>query len=276
MFSKLYNEGIFTFNMETVSPLFIKASEDSSLDPTAADNTYLAFYKDGKQVPVIPGTSIKGIFRSSAEEFVKALGLEPCNILDNHKNCGSILKRELEDSDKKYTSEEKYKKSCPICKLFGSTIMKSRVYFYDAFPDGEYKIAKRSSVAIDRITGASKRGALFDFEYVEYCNFKSQIKLKNFFPWQLKLIFELFRRINEGSITFGGLTSKGFGKIKIDNVNLELRYYNKSKIPEEYAEKDYYIYRNIDEIKNIEQVLKNIKIDKNSVRRCDLENEQII
>ena len=145
MFSKLYNEAIITFNMETVSPLFIKASEDSSLDPTSADNTYLAFYKEGKQVPVIPGTSIKGVFRSSAEELFRSLeflDMEPCDVLDIHKNCGGILKREQKRLDKKYTAKEKYEKSCPICKLFGTTTMKSRIYFYDAFPDGEYRIGR--------------------------------------------------------------------------------------------------------------------------------------
>lgn len=276
MFSKLYNEAIIRLDMETVSPLFIKAAEDSSLDPTAADNTYLAFYKDGELVPVIPGTSIKGVLRSSAEELIKSQGLEPCNILDNKQNCAGILRREQQRLEKKYSAKEKYDKSCPICKLFGSNVMKSRIYFYDAFPEGEYRIGKRTSVAIDRITGASKGGALFDFEYVEYARFKSEIKLKNFFAWQLKLIYKLFERINNGLITFGGLTSKGFGKIKIDNIDLELRYYNKSELPQGYVEKDYYISRKINGIENVKRALKGICINENTVKRCDLENEQAI
>lgn len=276
MFSKLYNEALVTFTMETISPLFIKTGEDSSLDPTAADNTYLSFYKDGTPVPVIPGTSIKGVFRSSAEELMKSQQLEICNVLDNHENCGSILREEQKKLNRKYSAKEKYDKSCPVCKMFGSTVMKSRVYFYDAFPEGECRIGKRKSVAIDRITGASRPGALFDFEYVEYGKFKSEIKLKNFFGWQLKLLFNLFERVNDGLITFGALTSKGFGRIKIDDINLELRYYNKSEIPQGYVEKDYYISKKINGIENINEALEGISIDENTVKRCDLENEQII
>lgn len=267
MFSKLYNEALITFTMEAVSPLFIKASEDSSLDPTAADNTYIAFYKDGKQVPVIPGTSIKGVFRSSAEELVKAIGLEPCDVLN--RPCGRGI-------DKKLSSKDKYDKSCPICKLFGTTTMKSRIYFSDAYVEGDYKIGKRTSVGIDRITGASKRGALFDFEYVEYGKFKSQIKLKNFFEWQLKLLFDLFDRVNDGLITFGGLTSKGFGKIKIDDVNLEIRYYNESAKSHGYIEKDYYWIKEIKGLEKIKEALKTIRIDVNTSKRCELENEQAL
>jgi len=276
MFSKLYNEAIIRLDMETVSPLFIKAAEDSSLDPTAADNTYLAFYKDGELVPVIPGTSIKGVLRSSAEELIKSQGLEPCNILDNKQNCAGILRREQQRLEKKYSAKEKYDKSCPICKLFGSNVMKSRIYFYDAFPEGEYRIGKRKSVAIDRITGASKTNALFDFEYVEYGRFKAEIKLKNFFGWQLKLLLMLFERINDGLITFGGFTSKGFGRLKIDNIDLELRYYTKPEIPQGYVKKDYYISRNLNGIENINQALVGISINQNTVKRCDLENEQAI
>lgn len=275
MFSKLYNEAVIKFNMETMSPLFIKASEDSSLDPVSADNTYLTFYKDGNQVPVIPGTSIKGVFRSSAEELMRSWKLEVCDVLDVTKCCGNVLKSEEKKLNKKYNTRQKYEKSCPICKIFGTTTMKSRIHFYDAFPEGEYKIGKRASVGIDRITGASRNSALFDFEYVEYCKFRTQIKLKNFFPWQLKLIFMLFDRINDGLITFGGLTSKGFGSIKIDNMNIHLRYYNRSEVPQGYVKGDYYISKNMEGLE-IENALKNISIDDNTIKRCDLENEQII
>ena len=68
----------------------------------------------------------------------------------------------------------------------------------------------------------------------------------------------------------------GFGKIKIDNISLEIRYYNKSEIPNGYIEKDYYIVKTVEGIQNINQALKNINIDQDTVRRCDLENEQII
>jgi len=41
-------------------------------------------------------------------------------------------------------------------------VLKSRISFNDAYPVGEVRTGKRTAVAIDRITGASRKSALFD------------------------------------------------------------------------------------------------------------------
>lgn len=268
MFSKLYNEAIIEFELETVSPLFIKSGEEDQLNPTSADNTYLAFYKDGKLVPVIPGTSLKGVFRSRAEEKLS----DVCDLFSKY-NCGSKIKKMERDQKNKLNGEERYKNSCQVCKIFGSTVLKSRVQFSDAYPISNFKIGKRTSVAIDRITGASKGGALFDFEYVEYCNFKANIKFKNFYKWHIKLIIDIFKDINDGFVTFGGLTSKGFGRMKVKNVNLLVRYYNKSKKNENYQEDGLYIYRKINGLENIMELLSSVEYGDEG---RDISNEQAI
>lgn len=269
MFSKLYNEAIIEFEIETVSPLFIKSGEEDQLNPTSADNTYLAFYKDGKLVPVIPGTSFKGVFRSRAEEKLTSA----CNLF-SRDNCGSEIKKIEKELKKKLNGKERYEKSCPVCKVFGSTALKSRVQFSDAYPISGFKIGKRSAVAIDRITGASKGGALFDFEYVEYCNFKANIKFKNFYKWHIKLITDIFKDINDGFVTFGGLTSKGFGRMKVNNVNLLVRYYDKSKKNESYKEDGLYIYKKIDGLEHILKLLSNVEYGDAEGR--DISDEQTI
>ncbi|WP_427338316.1 type III CRISPR-associated RAMP protein Csx7 [Caloranaerobacter sp. DY30410] len=268
MFSKLYNEAIIEFELETVSPLFIKSSEEDQLNPTSAENTYLAFYKDGKRVPVIPGTSLKGVFRSRAEEKLTST----CNLF-NGDNCGSKIREKEKELEKRLNGQERYEESCLACKIFGSTALKSRVQFSDAYPISSFRIGKRSAVAIDRITGASKRGALFDFEYVEYCKFKANIKFKNFYKWHIKLIIDIFEDINDGLVTFGGLTSKGFGVMKADNVNLLVRYYDKSKKNEDYQEDGLYIYKKIEGLERIADLFKNV--DYGDEGR-DISNEQAI
>ncbi|SDL41916.1 CRISPR-associated protein, Csx7 family [Clostridium cochlearium] len=274
MFSKLHNECILEFNMETESPLFIKSGEENPLNPTATDSSYLALYKDGKFVPVIPGTSLKGIFRSRAESILVGMNLYVCKIISNIKeSCGSKIKANLYDK-KKSDGKEKYDKSCSVCKIFGSNILKSRIEFEDAYSEDDWIIGKRKSVAIDRISGAAIGGAFYDFEYVEYGNFKCRIKLKNFFNWHIKLIIMVLQDINEGFVTFGGCTSKGFGRMKVSNLKAKVRYYNK-KSKGEYEDKGFYIQRIFEE-DEIGKVIKNIKINENIIKGCDIENEHVL
>ena len=70
MFKRLYNEAVISFEMKTVSPLFINSGDSDQLDPAAADNTFLVMYRNGELVPVIPGSSLKGVFRSSIEQLL--------------------------------------------------------------------------------------------------------------------------------------------------------------------------------------------------------------
>jgi CRISPR-associated RAMP protein (TIGR02581 family) len=273
MFKELRNESILSFTIETKSPLFIKAGENNQLNPSAADNHYISIYKEGKKVPFIPGTSIKGVFRSSSETFVNSIsslnqGSKPCDCLVYSNSCGSNAKRER-------TAEDIYRRSCSACKIYGSTALKSRIQFSDAYPIGEYKIGKRTNVAIDRIKGAAKAGALYDMEYVEYGKFKTKIKLQNFFNWQLALILEVIKDINDGFTTFGGLTSKGFGEVKIDDVDLNLRYFKEELINNTYSKEGFYYNKKVDGLENIIDMYKNVKIDKNAIERCEF-NEQAL
>lgn len=279
MFKKLYNEALIEFDIETISPLFIKSGDEDRLTPTAAENSYLSVYKNGKEVPVIPGTSFKGVFRSRAEEMLKIIdpNIYVCDIFKD--GCDTkISKSEKKSKGKsfRFNGKEKYEKSCAVCKLFGSKVLKSRIQFQDAYPIGEYRIGKRQSVAIDRITGASKKGALFDFEYVEYGKFRGKIRLKNFFPWQLKLLFNIFKDVNDGFVNFGGLTSKGFGKMKVTPQKVLLRYYDKSRLDKSYEEKDFYGQKIIEGEEEINILIQNIELNNSIIQGCDLENDKAI
>lgn len=274
MFKKLYNEAIISYNIETVSPLFIRSGEEDPLNPISAEHSYLVLYKDGKLLPVIPGTSFKGVFRSRAEAKLRSHGHKICDLFGY--NCGKrILKKEKKEKTK-LNGEERYIESCPVCKLFGSTALKGRAEFSDAFPTGEYRVGKRMSVAIDRITGAAKHGALFDFEYIEYCNFEGSIKIRNFLNWHIKLLLDLFQDLDTGFITFGGLTSKGFGRMKINNIDIKIRYYDKAKQIDDYRENEFYIEKDIKGLENALKTVNNVTIDLVAVEGCDLQNEQTL
>ncbi|SFP76974.1 type III CRISPR-associated RAMP protein Csx7 [Caldicoprobacter faecalis] len=282
MFKRLYNEASIYFEMKTVSPLFINAGDKDQLDPTAADNTFLTMYRDGKLVPVIPGSSLKGVFRSSAEQLLPGscdIFRDPCakKIEGKEKMKKKEEKTKTEEIKENEIGKERYKASCPACKLFGSTVLKSRIAFNDAYPVGAFRVGHRTSVAIDRITGAAKTNALYEFEYVEDASFKCEIRLKNFFRWHLKLLFEVFDRIDQGFVTFGGFTSKGFGQMKIQNVALKVKYYDKKKQAEGYIDKGFYIEKQLTGRETILALLIDVSINDNAVLQgCELEDDKAL
>lgn len=264
MFSKLHNEAVICFDMKTESPLFIDSGESDQLDPTAKENTFLKVYRNGQLTPVIPGSSLKGVFRSTAEQLLDG----SCNILGRSR-CGGARRMR--------SGEEKYRHSCPVCKLFGSTALKSRISFKDAYPIGEAKTGYRASVAIDRITGAAKGGSLYDFEYVEDGIFAGEIRIKNFFRWHIKLLLEILDRIDEGYVAFGGLTSKGFGQMKIDDISICLRYYDMTKLTVGYENKGFYMERLIENREQLDKSLKDVFLqDNKTLQESRLKNDKAI
>jgi len=277
MFKRLYNEAVISFEMKTVSPLFINSGDSDQLDPAAADNTFLVMYRNGELVPVIPGSSLKGVFRSSIEQLLPG----SCDIFENP--CARRIRQKEREQGRKQQEEgfelgkERYRESCPACKMFGSTMIKSRISFMDAYPKGDYRIGHRASAAIDRITGATRRNALFEFEYVEDALFKCEIRFRNFFRWHIKAVLEVFNRINQGFVTFGGLTSKGFGQMKIQNVSLKVKYYDRNKKTQDYTDQSLFIEREIDGLENILSLFEDVVITDNAVLQgCDLENDKAV
>lgn len=297
VFKKLLNQAIVNFELVTQSPLYIKQNT-SLLDPTAFDGTYISCYLDEKRIPIIPGTSMKGVFRSF---FEKLLGDEACNILDTRQESNKCLKKIKEfekklksDNNKNWESNEfdkeleklksfssgkrNYYLSCPACKVFGSQRLKSRMIFDDAKAKEGFKISSRSSTPIDRISGAAKEKGLNTFEYVDWGVFEGKITLVSFFNWQLKLLLEIFEAIDEGILTFGGYSSKGFGRMKVQNVKIKIRYYGemKDKAKDGYTQNPLFAEK-VFEHKEIEKKLQSINfLDKNQWEKVELENEQIL
>jgi CRISPR-associated RAMP protein (TIGR02581 family) len=296
VFKKLLNQAIVSFELVTQSPLYIKQNT-SLLDPTAFDGTYISCYLDDQRIPIIPGTSMKGVFRSF---FEKMLGEEACDILDTRQESNKCLKT-IKEYEEKLKSKNKdgesnnfdeelkelkkfsrgklnYYLSCPACKVFGSQKLKSRMLFDDAKAKEGFKISSRSSTPIDRISGAAKEKGLNTFEYVDWGVFESKITLVNFFNWQLKLLLEIFERIDEGILTFGGYSSKGFGRMKVENVIIKIRYYGemKDKAKDGYLQNTLFAER-VFNYKEIKEKLQSIDfLDKNQWAKVELKDEQIL
>lgn len=257
MFRTLYNECIINFQLKANSPLSIRSGENSELDPLLPDNSFIRSYHNGEIGVVIPGSGIKGVFRNRSEQLLK----NSCNVFD--KTC-------FYESKNSKTITDKYKKNCPACRLFGSMSLKSRIEFSDAFPIKDtIKLSTRHNVGIDRVTGAAKRGALFEPEILESGTFDVKISLKNYFSWQLKVILQVFNDINEGYVTFGGITSRGFGKMLAENIEIKCRKYTPEDTTEFYKEKEYTFEKMLESVKSVQ-------LSNNEMQRTDIKNESLL
>lgn len=267
MFKKLESELILTYKLRTKSPLFIASGNDNSLDPSATDEKYIEVFRNGKLEPYIPGTSLKGVFRSRAERILKS---------GEEGSCDIIAKDECvpEKSVKSEDGKKRYERSCPVCRLFGSKVLRSRVTVSDLYITGNYKVGERTCVGIDRITGSAKKGALYNMQYIEDTEFEGKMTIQNFEQYQLKLLLMLFKDMNEGFITLGGLTSKGFGQVEAYDFKINIRYYGRKEKLEGYTNELYYQGKTVEGFDEICKLVKDIDISK--VKRGAKIDEQTI
>ncbi len=248
MHKKLVNEAILEVSFRTEGPILIKAGESGGLDPSLPS---MEFVRTRGQV-FLPGSSLKGVIRSHGERIVRTLQAESsdgkgaCNPLARQTSCSDRLERldklyrlnqvdkisqldQLErdplDRKKGLTSKEKHKKSCFICRMFGNTVIASRILFADAMPEDASKIRleERNGVAIDRIFGSVAHGP-FNYEVVTEGSFRTMIVLKNFTLSQFTLLGLTLRDIGQGRVPIGFGKSRGLGRVSVEWKRLEVRY----------------------------------------------------
>lgn len=220
MFKNLRNEARISFWLHTAGPLLIKGPDQPGLDPLLPDMRFVRAWRNGKEVPYIPGSSLKGVLRSRAEQVIRALAPDGMDIPDP-------FERGREKEMKNKPGDYRYYASDPLTQLFGQTYLAGRLRCADAFPvEGRpLQLNERNHVAINRITGATQGTALFNPEAVEEGTFAAEINLTNFALWQLKLLGWLLQDLDEGYVLLGGSTTRGYGRVRVENVQVVLRDY---------------------------------------------------
>ncbi|MGB8346085.1 MAG: RAMP superfamily CRISPR-associated protein, partial [Ktedonobacteraceae bacterium] len=147
MLKKLVNEAFFTLRITTTGPLLIKSGHATVVGP---DMTPVMTSRNGKQEVYLPGSSLKGVFRSHIEKIVCSLKPQvvcyPFSGGENREADLSQRRRDYRDScgtsftrlsrDRRELEDEThfvYANSCPACRLFGSTWFIGRVAIGDAY-----------------------------------------------------------------------------------------------------------------------------------------------
>jgi CRISPR-associated RAMP protein (TIGR02581 family) len=233
MLRKILNQAILELTIDTRGPLLIKSGIEGGADPSVPD---MQFVRSGGQV-YIPGSSLKGVFRSYAEKIARTVGARCCNPFDNDpesptcscsKHAQIVAERVARGENRGLASTEIYRRrdcTCRICQLFGSTAIASRIKFNDAYIQDGHKptIETRTGVAIDRVLGSVAHGP-FDFEVVTKATFQTDIYLRNFELWQLGLVALVLRDMEEGLVPLGFGKSRGLGEVKVQVTNFSVRY----------------------------------------------------
>jgi CRISPR-associated RAMP protein (TIGR02581 family) len=206
--------------------------------------TDMGVLKDNQGLPVLPGSTLKGCFRATAEKLSGYLGFSAC-MLDSElsgENCvgdqGYFMKV---NNEFKEVKTEKGKlawlgnHTCDVCRLFGSPLQASRIFFSDGALkkwEGGYQV--RDGVAIDRDSGTARDGLKYDFEVASKdTEFEVIIEIENPEERELALVAAVLAEWQSG-FRLGGFTSRGLGRVVLSQAKVERVDYEDSNQLREY------------------------------------------
>jgi len=142
--------------------------------------------------PVIPGSSIKGVTRSTLESIMSNNNIQVC------VPEAAIPKERMRDKER-YAEEigrlrpcdAGEREVCLVCQIFGAAGLSGRALFLDARHASEPRIIKRTHVAIDRGNKAAAKGSLVEVEAVDAgSRFEGKIRVINPEEWQIGAIIK--------------------------------------------------------------------------------------
>lgn len=236
MLKKIVSHASIELEITPLDPLLIKSGQATV---SGVDMAFVQTYRNGKAQPFIPGSSLKGVIRSYAEKICRSLRDAPVPVclpyLDPGKarggeamqaSCGLVFEKYKKDNKKHDIGTDNiYRLSCPACRLFGSHDYIGRLATTDGYLTDSHILEVRNGVAIDRFTGGTVQGALYDLEVLVKGIFKTSIDIRNFERWQLGLIGLVLRDMEDGLIRIGFGKSRGFGRIKAKIIKFRVSYY---------------------------------------------------
>lgn len=215
-----------TIDLECLDPILVKSGQPTIDGP---DMVPVVSMRSGEREYFIPGSSLKGAFRSHTEKLIRTLkpnsvcapyirrSQDADSLNDLHQSCSTALRPKQK--------AEAYRLSCPTCRTFGSLSFGGRLSPSDALPVGPKPIVEeRDGVAIDRFTGGAARGAKFNMLVITAGTFRTTLTLRNFEFWQLGIVHILIEDLSQGLIRIGSGKSRGLGRVKGNLVNYKVSY----------------------------------------------------
>jgi CRISPR-associated RAMP protein (TIGR02581 family) len=220
------NLSIRTFVLEGETELIEPLRVGSGAFSTAVSlsNLPILMVKYGERdIPVIPGSTWKGVFRSRVESYLLTSNKKVCGGPGDTCSDRGLRKRieELLRNPREENREEVIKilssEMCMACKIFGSPSFSSRVLFSDSYPvEDKFSIGRKPGIAIDRRSGSVKKGALYDVDFVEPGSvFCFKLVARNLPNYALGLVAKVIMDLNDGLVKVGGFKTRGFGGVRL-------------------------------------------------------------
>lgn len=237
----LVNTMTLRFNLKPDGPILIKSSVEAGVDPTLPNMSFVrsAHPRTGESTVYLPGSSLKGVIRSRAEQIVNTLNVYCCDTLSRDNSCGSNIPGNL-------SGPETYQQLCTVCRIFGHMVMASRFYVSDAYPEQPVNVLPvRQMVAIDRRSGGSAN--TFDTEVSTAEVFPVTLTIRNFERWQVGLLALILRDIAQGTTRIGFGKSRGFGRVMLEYTGLKVTYPGKLTLAS-FTESDIYKLHGLGEL----------------------------
>jgi CRISPR-associated protein Csm3 len=247
----LMRQAIIQADVENTSPLRIGSGREAPLG-SQVDLAVLRIHRNGRDEPYIPGSSLKGVFRSVGEAMARAekkievcSGLTRSTCMDTKQvdgaRLGELVERRLRLNEAEAAVELFHQHACLMCKVFGAPSYGAHVYFGDAYVIEEYTLNTRTGIAIDRRTGAAFQGALYTVEYVEPgTTFRLDIKTTNLPNYVLGMFAKILKMIDRGEVRVGGFKTRGFGELRLKTLNIRIKDLHRrgSRVLEKLDERD--------------------------------------
>lgn len=207
--------------IETREPLHVGAGKAAEF-VTAVDCPIIRTKKlDDTEIPLIPGSSIKGVLRSHfsrilnsvSGDVVESRGFKKMNLGD-HSN--------LEEFEKNFAKSDEHKKEEELPnigtleKFFGISGLAAPIRITDAEAEANLEVQTRTHVKIDMGTDRAEEGGLFTVEFVEG-KFKFKIVFDELNNEHYEDVNKFFHEIFVPSLRsgfelhIGGMKSRGYG-----------------------------------------------------------------
>lgn len=178
--------------------------------------------------PLIPGSSLKGVFRSTAEALAGHLGMRACFLEKENGWCAGgdddLGKDKLKKLERAHGDEVEtilQESLCHTCRLFGSVLAKGKTRFLDTqVVDWAEVLEIRDGVGIDRDSGTAVKGVKYDYEAVPAgARFSFEAGFENLEPRETALVFAVLKEWSR-RFHLGGMTSRGFGAAHLEDLEI--------------------------------------------------------
>jgi CRISPR-associated RAMP protein (TIGR02581 family) len=205
--------------------------------------TDMGVLKDAQGWPVLPGSTLKGCFRATAERVASYLSFSACMLDRSLSGIDCVGDQDyfkaVNEEFKKITGEKDKlawlgRHTCDICQLFGSPLQASRIFFSDGkLPEWQGSYQVRDGVAIDRDSGTARYGLKYDFEVASKDTaFEICIEIENPEEKDLALVSAVVAEWEAG-FRLGGFTSRGLGCTVLSGISIkQVDYTNTDQLKE--------------------------------------------